>query len=145
MINNLALEVSQPKILGAINKAVEDAVGDVIYGWQGSYCEKLCGFLCKFFVQTITCVKNKNFQEFMFQFYIMWLHLFFNILLPLAVLAFFNRAIYRKLRQVEMIQRLMIATFTLQVPERLSAVPQGSTDNLNPNNVSEYYWSLNRG
>ena len=75
----------------------------------------------------------------MFQFYIMWLHLFFNILLPLAVLAFFNRAIYRKLRQVEMIQRLMIATFTLQVPERLSAVPQGSTDNLNPNNVSEYY------
>ena len=32
MINNLALEVSQTKILGAINKAVEDAVGDVIYG-----------------------------------------------------------------------------------------------------------------
>ena len=38
----------------------------------------------------------------------MWLHLFFNILLPLAVLAFLNRAIYKKLHQVEMNQQLMI-------------------------------------
>ena len=71
----------------------------------------------------------------MFQFYVMWLHLFFNILLPLAVLAYFNWAIYTKLHQVENNQCLMIATFTLQFPERLSAVPHGSTDNLNHNNV----------
>ena len=72
----------------------------------------------------------------MFQFYIMWLHLFFNILLPLAVLAFFNRAIYTKLHQVENNQCLMIGTFTLQFPERLSAVSHGSRDNLNRNHVS---------
>ena len=39
---------------------------------------------------------------------------------------------------MEMIQRLTTRTFTLQVPERLSAVSQGSADNLNPNKVSEY-------
>ena len=32
----------------------------------------------------------------------MWLHLFFNILLPLAVLVFLNRAIYTKLHQVKL-------------------------------------------
>ena len=72
----------------------------------------------------------------MFQFYIMWLHLFFNILLPLAVLVFFNRAIYTKLHQVENYQCLMIGTFTPQFPERLSAVSHGSGDNLNRNHVS---------
>ena len=77
-------------------------------------------------------------KKIMFQFYVMWLHLFFNILLPLAVLAFFNRAIYTKLHQVENYQCLMIGTFTLQFPERLSAVSHGSTNNLNPNNVSNF-------
>ena len=95
-------------------------------------------FYIKVFAAGIHLIGLLKEMQFMFQFYVMWLHLFFNILLPLAVLAFLNRAIYRKLRQVDMIPRLMIRTFTLQVPDRLSAVSHGSTDNLNPHNVSEY-------